>query len=133
MSTGGGNSGFESALDIVANAFTFGALGFKSDAKDDGLFGVTKGVSTETAIGGLKDITGATAAEQANADATARFEAEKAATDKARKDAQSVSAANQLNKSRSAASSRGGVSNPSTSGQSRFSNLGSDESDFLGL
>lgn len=107
---------------------TGGLAGFKSD---DG--GLGTGLSGDVAVGALKDVTGATAAEEANADARKRFAEEKSAADKARKDAQSQSAADQLAKSRSASSARGGISNPSSTGQARFSNLGSDEQDFLGL
>lgn len=125
MSTGGGNSFFESALDVGLNYFSLGTAGFKSDEGGLGAHGITSQ--------GLKEVTGAKQAEEANDDARNRFAAEKAAADKQRKDNIADSAANELKKSRSAASARGGVSNPSSSGQSRFSNLGSDESDFLGL
>jgi hypothetical protein len=127
VSTGGGNSFFESTLDIVAQAFTGGAIGFKSD---EGGLGV--GVTGEVGVDTFKEITGAAAAEEANADARKRFEEEKAASDKQRADNVAQSAANELQKSRSAASARGGVSG-SSKGQSRFSSLGNDESDFLGL
>jgi len=131
VSTGGGNSFFESFIDVAAQAFTGGNLGYKSDEGGLGL-GVVSGEGVDIATPILKDITGVTAAEEANADARKRFEEEKAAADKQRADNIAQSAANELIKSRSAASTRGGVSG-SSKGQSRFSSLGGDESDFLGL
>ena len=125
MSTGGGNSFFESALDVGLNYFSAGTAGFKSDEGGIGANGIT--------TQGLKDITGATAAEEANKAASDRFAAEKVAAEEQRKQNQAQSAANELQKSRSASSARGGVSSPSSTGQSRFSSLGSDEADFLGL
>ena len=124
MSSGGGNSFFESAIDVVANAYSLGTVGFESDSGGFGANGPTVDV--------LKDVTGATAAEEANKAASDRFASEKAASDKQRTDNIAQSAANELQKSRSAASGRGGVSG-SSRGISRFSNLGTDEEDFLGL
>lgn len=125
MSTGGGNSVLESALDIGINYFTGGFAGFKDDEGGAGL----NGVSTSA----LKEVTGAKAAEEANEDARKRFDAEKAKADQDRKDAQATSARDELQKSRSAGNARGGVRSSASRGNSRFSNLGTDEEDFLGL
>lgn len=132
MGSGTGSGILDSTINYATTIFTGGSVGF-----DDDGFGTSSGVISD---GGdslvkkpIKDLTGATAAEEANEDARKRFEEEKAVAADQKKQNQAQSAANQLAASRSASSARGGVSNPSSSGQSRFSNLGSDESDFLGL
>lgn len=127
MSTGGGNSFFESFIDVGTNLFSLGSLGYKSD---EGGYGA--GVYGKKGIEATKEVTGANAAEEANEQARQRFEEEKTASEKQRSDNIALSAAKELQKSRSAASARGGVSG-SSKGQSRFSSLGSDEADFLGL
>ena len=124
MSTGGGNSFLESALDIGINYFTGGYAGYKDDEG-----GVGAGVSTSA----LKEVTGAKAAEEANEDARKRFEEEKANALQKRKDNQALSARAELQKSRSAGNARGGVKSSASKGNSRFSDLGTDEQDFLGL
>lgn len=123
-STGGGNSFFESVVDVVLQNATFGAAGFKSDEG-----GVGAGITGKPAINLVKEVTGANAAEEANEDARARFESEKDQALQDRSNAQAQNAANQLQASRSAGAVRSG-SVPKTN---RSSNLGSDERDFLGL
>lgn len=127
MSTGGGNNFLESALDVTLQVGTGGGFGYRADKG-----GITFGEVLGPTIEGLKEVTGAKAAEEANEDARKRFEEEKVAAEQQRADQIAQSAANELIKSRSAASTRGGVSG-SSRGQSRFSSLGSDEQDFLGL
>lgn len=128
MSTGGGNSVLESIIDVAIQGSTAGLLGFSSDEG-----GLGTGIVGEAGVDVLKEVSGAKAAEEANEDARRRVDEERARIEEQTKQNQAQSAANQLAASRSAASARGGVSTPSSTGQSRFSNLGSDEADFLGL
>lgn len=128
MSTGSGNSFLESALDVAAQAFTGGAVGFKSDEG-----GIGAGVTGQAGVDVLKEVTGAKAAEEANEESRKRFEEEKANAEQKRKDNQALSARDELQKSRSAGNARGGVKSSASKGNSRFSDLGTDEQDFLGL
>jgi len=126
MSNGGGNSFFESILDIGTQALTGGLIGFESDKG-----GVSTGVTSDVAISGLKEVTGAKAAEEANAQARKQFEDEQKAALQDRENAKAETAANQLAASRQAGAVRS-TTNTSRGG-STFSDLGSDERDFLGL
>ena len=128
MSTGGGNSFLESALDIGINVATGGGFGYKDDKG-----GVTWGEILGPTMEGIKEVTGAKAAEEANEDARKRFTEEKANAEQKRKDNQALSARDELQKSRSAGNARGGVKSSASKGNSRFSDLGTDEQDFLGL
>ena len=122
MSTGGGNS----FLDIAAQVLTGGVMGFDED-------GVKVGITAQPGIDVFKEVTGAKAAEEANEDARKRFEEEKANAEQNRKDNSALSARAELQKSRSAGNARGGVKSSASRGNSRFSDLGTDEQDFLGL
>jgi len=124
-STGGGNSAFESFIDVALQTGTGGLLGFKDEKG-----GIGTGVIGDPLKKGLKDITGATAAEEANDAAREQLNEERAAALQEREDAKAQTAAEQLAASRRASSVRGGTA--ATTG-SRFSDLGGDERDFLGL
>ena len=89
----------------------------------------------ETVITGLKDITGASAAEEANKEAKKQFESERKAAEQERENVQTASARDQLKASKLAASVRtGGRARTSSVGASKTSSLGgSDVQDFLGL
>ena len=117
--------------DIANVAFQGATLGLVG--VDEGGFkaGLTGQAIKEVTIDPLKDISGATAAEDANALAREQMEEEKASRLQAREDAKSQSAAEQVRASRSA----GGV-RTSTSGRTSgltSAIVGEDERDFLGL
>ena len=135
-SSGGGNSFLESIADVTVQAFTGGLAGYKDDQGGLGL-GVTGKPMVEGAIGGLKEITGAAAAEEANRDARKQMEDAKAQSLQERENAKAQNAANQLAKSRQAASVRKTTGRSSTgrvsAGASSVSILGEDERDLLGV
>lgn len=128
---GSGNSVFEDIVNVVTQVSTGGLVGFESDKG-----GLTGGVTTRGVVNVvepvIKDITGATALEEANRQARSRFEEEKAAALKQRKEVKSDTARQQLIASRLAAGVRRGGGAAGGKG-SRATKLGSDESDFLGL
>ena len=126
MSSGGGNSFFESLLDVGLQVGTSGIVGYKSD---DG--GLGAGIIGQPIVDVTKEVTGASAAEEANKQARERFEQEKADTLTARAEVKAQTAADQLAASRGAAGARAGRTSTGTT--SRASNLGGDERDFLGL
>lgn len=128
-STGGGNSFFESLLDVAISLPSFGFAGYKSDEG-----GLTTGYSTNAIVNTGKELTGAKAAEEANDLARQEIQNAKdqALTD--RENAQASNAADQLSKSRKAGNLRKTTGKSSTPGASSInSNLGQDERDFLGL
>lgn len=120
----------ETVLDVATNVGTFGTIGY-----DDGKFG--KGLNSEFIVDTLKDITGASAVEEANAQAEKRVNDEKQRDLERRKEAKNQSGRNQIRLSRLAGRGRGGgrtaASTSGGIGGSRFSQLGDDEQDFLGL
>ena len=122
-----GNSVFESFVDIAAQTLSGGVVGYKSDG---GGFGAS-GITTK----GLKEVTGAKAAEEANEMAREQAEEAKAQILKDREDAKNLNAADQLAKSRKASTVRSTATSRSSSsvGRSSINNLGGEERDFLGL
>lgn len=124
-SSGGGNSFIESLVDIGSQYFTYGTVGYKSDEG-----GISPGIVGQAAIDITKDLTGASAAEEANKLATEQFQEEKTAALQQREDAKAQTAAEQLSISRQASASRAGGIRPTGS---RSSGLGGEERDFLGL
>lgn len=116
-------------IDITTQIGTGGLVGFDSE---DG-FGAGATVDV------LKDVTGATAAEEANKDARNRFNQQKADELAARQESKDKQARDQRNKSNIAGVARGsfgsGKSGKNGTGgaTNKSSTLGSDESDFLGL
>jgi len=130
MGGGGGGDFFERAIDVVTQVSTGGLAGF-----EDGDFG--KGVQLDEVPGTLKsvvkDITGATAAEEATAQARERFNEEKAAALAQRKEAKALTAKQQLTASRLAAGARRAGATTAAGTKTKSTKLGSDESDFLGL
>lgn len=112
--------------DISTQLATLGVVGFEKD-------GFKAGVTGEAAIDATKEVTGAAAAEEANEMARQQIEERKAQLEKERQDAITA----QGNRARAAsnaspAARRSGTSNISFN-PSSFSDLGSDERDFLGL
>ena len=120
----------EEALDIFTQATTFGAVGYDGD---DG-FGLGQ-APQELIVDPIKDITGATAAEEANVQAQTRFDQEKAEAARQREEAKGRQTREQIGKSRLAGVARGqATTSKATGGQTnKQSSLGSDEQDFLGL
>ena len=103
MSSGGGNSLFESLVDVGLQVGTAGLVGVKSEEG-----GLSAGVTGKPVVKGVKDVTGATAAEEANKLARDRFEQERADIVTARGEAKSQTAADQLAASRQAGGARAG-------------------------
>ena len=126
MSSGGGNSFFESVLDVGLQLGTGGLAGYKSEEG-----GLGAGITGQPIVDITKEVTGASAAEEANKQARERFEQEKADRLTARGEAKAKTAAEQLTASRQAGGVRAGT--PSRTPTTRTSNLGGDERDFLGL
>lgn len=120
-SSDSGNSGLEDILNVATQFFTFGAAGFERG-------GITPGITGEPVVEGAKEITGATAAEEATALARERFEEEKGIAIEQRKEGKRQTARQQLIASNLAAGSRkGGNQTPG-----KTTSLGA-EVDFLGI
>lgn len=149
---GGSSNPLEDALSTVGKAVsdTTEAVGKGiHDVTNSGLvsYDTTTGKFGAGALGevvqtGIKDVTGASAAENANKIAKQQFEESKNNALKAQQEARARTARDQMSASRSAASSRkkSGTGRTSTSrsstggvGTQSVSKLGSDEQDFLGL
>jgi len=117
----------EQLINIPTQVGTGGLIGF-----EDGKF--EKGTTLDILGQGFKDISGISAAEEATEESRRQFEETKNRELEGRKERQAQSAREQLRLSRQAGSvSRGGIKTGRTGGGSRFSSLGSDEQDFLGL
>ena len=133
MSSDNGPGVLDDALNAFTNFTTFGTVGFD---KDNLKFSTDKGVNRnllkKPTTSALKDLTGATAAEEANRQKQARFEEEKAARAQQRVEDIATHERNQVTASRLAGANRK-TTNRSSRGTSRASSLGTDESDFLGL
>jgi hypothetical protein len=144
MSNAGGDSGgnffetlntdgnfFENVLNDVINLgvqySTYGLVGVK-DGK------VTTGVTSGTALRGMKEITGAKAAEDANKLARDQFENSKAEALAQREESVRQTGREQLQQSRTAGAARATAQSTTNRGQAFGSfSLGGDEKDFLGL
>lgn len=116
-------------INVGTQTMTGGLVGYD---KDSG-FSVGKGLTGNVAIDGLKEVTGAKAAEEANKMAREQFDQQKVDAEKARLEAQAQSSREQIAASRMASGRGGGGVGTGTSRVSRFSSLGEDERDFLGL
>lgn len=129
---------FENAFADIVNlgvqGATLGYLGYE-DGK------ISNGASTNVAkkagkevVSGLKEVTGAKAAEEANTFAREQFDASKAQAEKDRKDALAQTARDQVNQSQMAGAARATAASRTTSkGSGGSLSLGQDEKDFLGL
>lgn len=124
MCGGTGNSFLETLTNVVLQTGTLGALGFESDK------GLTPGITGEVVVDVTKELTGASAAEEANKLAREQFEEERATALAERETAKAQTAAEQLAISRQAGSVRAGGARATGT---RFSTLGGQEGDFLGL
>lgn len=135
--SGGGNffeNLFADALNTGVQFGTRGLVGYK-DGK------LTNGVTTDVlreagraTVYGLKEVTGANAAEQANELARQQMEEQRAAALAEREASQLQTAQNQMQQSNMAASIRGGNSTRTTGKAGQMGSfLGGAERDYLGL
>ena len=127
-STGGGNSVLESVVDVALQTGTLGLVGYKDEEG-----GFAPGVVTKESVGLLKDVTGATAAEEANEMARDAARKEREARLQEREDIRAQTTAEQIRLSQQAGGvrSRAGAGTGVATGL-QMSNLGG-ERDFLGL
>lgn len=120
----------ETFADVSTQLLSGGIVGF-----EDG--GFTPGVVGKPALAGLKEVTGAAAAEEANALTREAIEDERERRLREREELQARNARDALTRSRTAAGVRrgGGSGSGGFFGGSTFSDstIGSDERDFLGL
>lgn len=125
MSSGGGGGDFfenifNEGLNTFTNVFSAGTLGFKNG-------GFQQGVATKAVYKGLKDVTGATAAEEANMLARQQFEKTAAQAEQDRLNAIQQNQNDQIRQSQLAGAAR---TSSRTTGRSSL--LGG-ERDYLGL
>lgn len=125
MSSGTGVSLLDDIINISTQVGTLGTVGY-------GEKGVKKGVVTDAAIKGTKEITGAKAAEEANAMARDQFEKSTKAAEQARLDSIKVNERIQTATSNAATSTKSNSTNKTSSGKTASSITG-DVTDFLGL
>lgn len=128
--SGGGNffeNLFADIVNVGTQVGTGGLAGY-----GDGKFG--PGIVGTEVVSGIKEVTGAKAAEQANKLAREQFEQTKVDAEAARVQAQQNTATSQMQKSNIAGAARSARVSSKNSGQPVGSySLGSDEKDFLGL
>lgn len=136
-SFGGGGNFFENIFSDVANvalqSATAGTVGYRDGGFTQGVTGDAIREGGRVTRDGLKQVTGAAAAEEANAQARSQYEQARVDAEAARVEQQNRTARDQVNKSQMAQSARspqnrGGGSN----GYGSFS-ISQDEQDFLGL
>jgi len=116
----------ETTLDVGLQTSTGGLVGY-----EDG--GLKAGIVGEKVVGGLKEITGAAAAEEANVLARQRFEEERQRELDIRQQQQEQTAAEQMTKSLAAGGRTGTTDRTGRSSLFRYSSIGRGERDFLGL
>lgn len=122
MSSGTGVGFLDDSLNAVTNIFTAGVVGFDED-------GLGTGILSDAAIDVTKEITGAKAAEEANALAREQAEQARAQAEQDRQNAISDDQRRNLQASRRAGSVR---NNSGDTSSGNVSNLG-NQTDFLGL
>lgn len=130
---------FENAFADIVNygiqASTGGWLGYENGKISNG---VTTNVAKSTGqavVSGIKEVTGAKAAEEANKMARDQFESAKADAEKARQDQIAQNAKDQMQQSQQAAAARVTAASRSSNKGTAVGGLilGQDEKDFLGL
>lgn len=122
MSGGTGIGFIDEGINVATNVVSGGTVGFGED-------GFGQGVVTKEAIKGVKEITGANAAEEANKLARTQYEDQVQAARADRANAIATDQRNQLNLSNSATGARTGANNKSNNKTS----VTGDVTDFLGL
>lgn len=121
MSEGTGFSGLDDTLNILTNISTGGLAGF-------GEGGFKAGVTGKPLVEGTKDVTGASAAEEANEQARDQFEQSKVQAEEDRLKSQQQDTQTQIAASRGAGRVRSSVSDSASTGPA----VGGGK-DFLGL
>lgn len=133
----GGENGFmDDLVNVGANFLTLGTVGYDAEKQS---FRSTKGINSklvfkpmkDSITKGVKDFTGATAAEEANAAADARFQEEKAKAEQSRLDGIAGNERNAISASRLAGANRSSSGGSGSGG--KYGKIGSDGKDFLGL
>jgi hypothetical protein len=122
-------------LNVGIQGMTGGILGYENGKLSNGV--TTNGLkkSGKETVSGLKEVTGAKAAEDANDMARKQFEQTKADAEQARLDSQAQIAASEMQKSKIAGAARNATASRSANKGAAIGSysLGSDEKDFLGL
>lgn len=114
--------------DVVDFSTQAGSLGLFGYDKEEGF---KAGKVGQLAIDATKEVTGAAAAEEANAIARDQFEKDEARLTKQRADAQSEHRKRQVSLSKGASRARG--NSTSTSSTQTSSSINNTQTDFLGL
>lgn len=119
---------FQDAINYQLQLATGGTIGY-------GNGGLKTGATTDTVVGGVKELTGAAAAEKANALARQQFEDQKNAALTARQENIANVARDQLRQSDLAGAARSAsrTYSPNSGSTASGSNLGAAERDYLGL
>ena len=125
MSEGTGSGALDTFVEDVFNLT--GGVGLFDFEKGKGF---KAGKAGEAIVQGTKEVTGAAAAEDANALAREQFEQDKARLTKERADAQATNQRRQITASKGAAGARG---NTSTTTGGQGTSLNNTQTDFLGL
>jgi hypothetical protein len=131
--TSGGNF-FEDLLSVGLNIGTGGVVGYSADGGlgAGAIPNYLKNVGNET-MRGVKNVTGAKAAEDANKMARQQMEEQRAMAEQERANQQQRTAKDQMRQSQLAGAARGGQSGANRSSGMGAINIGDDERDFLGL
>lgn len=124
---------FSDVANYTVNTATAGLLGYENGRIGNGVTTNTLREAGRATRDGIKEITGASAAEEANAQARAQYEQARADAEAARVEQQNRIAQSEITKSRSAQRSRSTQSRTRTSGGYGSFSISQDEQDFLGL
>ena len=119
-------------LNLTFQGSTFGQVGYGDGKVTGGATAKVAESAGQSVVSGLKEVTGAKAAEDANTMARQQFEQAKADAETARVTAQNQTAMDQVNQSKAAAAARNSTSRTTKRGDVSLA-LGQDERDFLGL
>ena len=120
MSQGSGTNIFEDALNVVTQVATVGLVGYDQ-----------KGFKGGVTVDATKEVTGATAAEEANKLARQQYEEQKAALEEQRQNKILQDKNNQIAASNASTSNKGSSSTSATGVVNTYNNPG--QTDFLGL
>lgn len=136
--SGGGNffeNAFADIVNIGVQTATLGTVGYEDGKLSNGYVTNIAKKSGQGTVSGLKEVTGAKAAEAANALATKQYEEAKAQAEEERANTIAQTARDQINQSQKAAGARASSTSRATPKitSSGSSSLGDAESDYLGL
>jgi hypothetical protein len=129
---------FENFMTDVTNyglqALTVGTVGYNGKTLDNGVATNAHREGRRAAMNGLKEVTGANAAEEANRQARAQFEQSKIDAEAARAESIAQVGRDQVQQSRTAGAARNATRSSANKGTAVSSySLGADEKDYLGL